>query len=141
MWTAGWEATMCVNLYVTFCAAHSVRHNLCVNLYVTFCTAHSVRKSQVRKLTSLGAELHLYGTDCLEAELAARAAADASGAAYVSPYNDLWVMAGQGTLALELLASRRRGQLDVVLVPVGGGGLIGGMASVLKAADKAIRVS
>ncbi|GLC75729.1 hypothetical protein PLESTF_001679100 [Pleodorina starrii] len=49
-------------------------------------------------------------------------------------------MAGQGTVALELLAARRRGQLDVVLVPVGGGGLIGGVASVLKAADPAIRV-
>lgn len=49
-------------------------------------------------------------------------------------------MAGQGTLALELLADRRRGQLDVVLVPVGGGGLIAGVASVLKAADPSIQV-
>ncbi len=89
----------------------------------------------------MGADLRLVGTDCLEAELAARAAAAAAGAVYVSPYNDPWVMAGQGTLALELLAERRRGGLDVVLVPVGGGGLIGGVASVLKAADPAIRVS
>ncbi|EFJ39992.1 hypothetical protein VOLCADRAFT_108389 [Volvox carteri f. nagariensis] len=49
-------------------------------------------------------------------------------------------MAGQGTIGLELLAARRRGHLDVVLVPVGGGGLIGGVASVLKAADPSIQV-
>ncbi|GLI67676.1 hypothetical protein VaNZ11_011837 [Volvox africanus] len=95
---------------------------------------------KIRKLMSLGAELHLYGTDCLEAELAARSAAKKADAVYVSPYNDPWVMAGQGTIGLELLATRRRGQLDVVLVPVGGGGLIAGIASVLKAADPAIQV-
>ncbi|GIL66142.1 hypothetical protein Vafri_19741, partial [Volvox africanus] len=95
---------------------------------------------KIRKLMSMGAELHLYGTDCLEAELAARAAATTADAVYVSPYNDPWVMAGQGTVGLELLAARRRGQLDVVLVPVGGGGLIAGIASVLKAADPGIQV-
>ncbi|GIL86557.1 hypothetical protein Vretimale_11572 [Volvox reticuliferus] len=95
---------------------------------------------KIRKLRSLGAELHLYGTDCLQAELAARKAAAEADAVYVSPYNDPWVMAGQGTIGLELLAACRRGQLDVVLVPVGGGGLIGGIASVLKAADPGIQV-
>lgn len=46
----------------------------------------------------------------------------------------------QGTLALELLAARRRGRLDAVLVPVGGGGLVAGVAAVLKAADPSIWV-
>ncbi|KAG2483023.1 hypothetical protein HYH03_018103 [Edaphochlamys debaryana] len=95
---------------------------------------------KLRKLSSLGGELRPTGTDCLEAESAARAAAEAAGATYVSPYNDMDVIAGQGTIALELLASRRRGELDAVFVPVGGGGLIAGVASVLKAADPSIRV-
>lgn len=80
------------------------------------------------------------GADCVEAELAGRAAAEASGATYVSPYNDLQVVAGQGTISLELLAELGPGRLDAVFVPVGGGGLIAGIAAVLKAASPAITI-
>ncbi|KXZ41417.1 hypothetical protein GPECTOR_480g416 [Gonium pectorale] len=102
-------------------------------------SSSSSRKA-LAKLRSLGGHLVLHGNDCLQSETAAREAAAAAGAVYVSPYNDPWVMAGQGTVALELLTARRRGRLDAVLVPVGGGGLIGGVAAVLKAADPGIRV-
>lgn len=99
------------------------------------------------------------GRDCCEAERAARrAAAERGGVRFVSPYNDADVVAGQGSLAVELLSQlrgrggrqqRRQGQGDAaadnghnddddpplaVFVPVGGGGLIAGVASVLKAA-------
>ncbi|KAJ9531163.1 hypothetical protein QJQ45_000841 [Haematococcus lacustris] len=113
--------------------------------------------------------LVVVGEDCVEAETAACQHAQQSGLVYVSPYNDLEVMAGQGTIGVELLlqygkAAQAAGQAaagpQVVLVPVGGGGLISassqlratcldlvplppslaGIASVLKAWDPSIQV-
>ena len=66
----------------------------------------------------------------MEAEVAARAAAEKSGKVFISPYNDIDVMAGQGTIAVELL--EQLGMVDAVFVAVGGGGLIGGMGAYLK---------
>lgn len=68
----------------------------------------------------------------MEAEAAARAAAHARSIPYISPYNDPLVAGGQGTIALELLAAIPPGRLGTVFVPVGGGGLIAGIAAVLK---------
>lgn len=86
------------------------------------------------------AELVTFGEDCVEAEIAARTAAEASGKTYVSPYNDLAVAGGQGTLAVEILMALPRGRLDAVFVPVGGGGLIAGVAALLKSLDPGIKV-
>jgi threonine dehydratase len=61
-----------------------------------------------------------------------------SGAIFVSPYNDLRVIAGQGTIGIELLEDVP--DLNVVLVPVGGGGLISGIGSWLKAINPAIQI-
>jgi threonine dehydratase len=61
-----------------------------------------------------------------------------SGAIFVSPYNDLRVIAGQGTIGIELLEDVPG--LNVVLVPVGGGGLISGIGSWLKAINPAIQI-
>ncbi len=85
-----------------------------------------------------GAAVELAGADCVEAEAAARAHAAARDLPYVSPYNDPAVVAGQGTVGLEL-AEQLPG-LDAVLVAVGGGGLIAGAAAALKAARPEIRV-
>jgi threonine dehydratase len=57
---------------------------------------------------------------------------------YVSPYNDPQVIAGQGTCGIEIETSLP--QADAVYVAVGGGGLVGGVASVLKAGNAAIRI-
>ncbi|HTT04980.1 MAG TPA: threonine/serine dehydratase [Steroidobacteraceae bacterium] len=78
-----------------------------------------------------------------EPSLAAREAAVAdivarSGAAFVHPYDDVRVIAGQGTVALELLEDLP--QLDCVLCPVGGGGLASGIALAMKALAPAVRV-
>ena len=54
-------------------------------------------------MRALGAEVRLHGEDCLVAEQAARELAEREGRAYVSPYNDPAVVAGQGTLGVELL--------------------------------------
>jgi threonine dehydratase len=70
------------------------------------------------------------GSTPLEAELAAREAAETSGKVFISPYNDYQVMAGQGTIAVELV--QQNPALDAVFVAVGGGGLIGGIGAYLK---------
>jgi len=66
-----------------------------------------------------------------DAELLGRKDAATSGATYVSPYNDADVIAGAGTVALEMFAARP--DLDALLVPLGGGGLLAGTAIVARA--------
>ncbi|KAK9828162.1 hypothetical protein WJX74_001208 [Apatococcus lobatus] len=100
----------------------------------------TVSKGKMDSLEQQGADLQLHGTDCIQAETAARAAAEEGGLEYISPYNDLQVAGGQGTIALELMAALPREQLDTVLVPVGGGGLISGIAACLKSADPSIKI-
>lgn len=78
-----------------------------------------------------GARITKAGANPLDAELAARSAAVNSGRTYVPPYNDAQVVAGQGTIAAELL--EQAPHLDAVYVAVGGGGLIGGIGAYLKA--------
>ena len=84
-----------------------------------------------KKIASYGARIQTVGQNPLDAELAARAAADASGRTYISPYNDWQVVAGQGTIAVELL--RQIGHIDAVFIAVGGGGLVSGIGSYLRA--------
>ena len=89
------------------------------------------RAAKVRRIEAMGARIHCAGDDPLTAELAARRAAEATGRVFISPYNDLDVVAGQGTIAVEL--HRQLPGLDAVFVAVGGGGLIGGIGAYLKA--------
>jgi threonine dehydratase len=90
-----------------------------------------VPEAKWRKIESYGARIALAGDNPLDAELAARTAAAASGRTYISPYNDWHVVAGQGTIAVELL--RQIEQIDAVFVATGGGGLISGIGSYLRA--------
>ncbi|KAL6779529.1 hypothetical protein ACKKBG_A12640 [Auxenochlorella protothecoides x Auxenochlorella symbiontica] len=99
---------------------------------------NTVTPGKARRLEALGATLRYAGDDCCDTEAAARAAAAAERCPYVSPYNDLRVAGGQGTVAFELLMALPR--LHAVYVPVGGGGLVSGIASVLKAVDPGIKV-
>ncbi len=73
-----------------------------------------------------------------EAERAARAMQRESGATFVSPYNDQDVIAGQGTIALEILEDAS--DVEAIIVPVGGGGLIAGVAIAAKAVNPNIKV-
>jgi threonine dehydratase len=95
-----------------------------------FVSSH-VSPGKVGRIEALGARIRPAGDDPLTAELAARRASEESGKIFISPYNDTVVMAGQGTIAVELY--RQLPKLDAVLVAVGGGGLIGGIGSYLKA--------
>ncbi|GAC1304411.1 MAG: threonine/serine dehydratase [Steroidobacteraceae bacterium] len=83
------------------------------------------------KISARGARIRIVGDDPLVAELAARAAAADSGRTYISPYNDPHVIAGQGTVAVEVL--RQAPDVDVIFIATGGGGLISGIGTYLKA--------
>jgi threonine dehydratase len=94
--------------------------------------------AKIDKIRRYGAEVRTHGTDGLDTELQARAHAVAHGRAYVSPYNDWHVVAGQGTVGVELREQMQR--IDSVIVAVGGGGLIGGVAAALQQALPNARV-
>ncbi len=85
---------------------------------------------KVAKLRTFDVELRFVPGDAVHAETTARHTADATGRVFVSPYNDPQIVAGQATVAVEML--RQQPGLDAVFVAVGGGGLIGGIGSYLK---------
>jgi len=82
-------------------------------------------------IRAFGAELVIVDGPPLEAELTARRTAEAEGLTYISPYNDLDVVAGQGTLGVELI--KQDPTLDAVFIATGCGGLIGGAGTAIKA--------
>ena len=85
-----------------------------------------------------GAEVVLEGDTLADASAHAHELAACEGLTFIHPYDDAFVIAGQGTVALEML--EQHPDLDALLVPVGGGGLIAGMATVAKALKCALRV-
>jgi threonine dehydratase len=107
-------------------AAAAQSRGIAAEVYVS----SQVSPAKARRIAAHGAVIRTAGDDPLAAELAAREAAVQSGKVFISPYNDLDVMAGQGTIAVEL--ERQVPQMDAVFVAVGGGGLIGGMGAYLK---------
>ncbi|MBZ5522914.1 MAG: threonine/serine dehydratase [Acidobacteriia bacterium] len=107
-------------------AAAAKRSGVRAEVYVS---SH-VSPGKAQKIEQYGAIVHKVGNDPLEAEIAGRAAAVAAGKVFISPYNDPEVIAGQGTIAVELL--RQEPRIDAVFVAVGGGGLIGGIGAYLK---------
>jgi threonine dehydratase len=96
--------------------------------------------SKVAALRRLGLELRAEGKDSGVLEPKARAYAAEHGLTYVPPYNDPDIIGGQGTVAVEILEQLAGAPLDAVVVAVGGGGLISGVASVLKKHLPGIRV-
>jgi len=94
---------------------------------------------KVEAVRAFGAEVVLSGDSFDQAFAKSQELMTARGHTYVHPYDDLDVIAGQGTIAMELLRQMPRG-LDAVFVPVGGGGLIAGIAAYLKRLQPAIRV-
>ena len=82
--------------------------------------------TKVTRTASWGARVVLHGDTLAEAAEHARDLAAAEGLVFVHPYDDAGVMAGQGTLALEMLEDAP--ELDMLVIPVGGGGLIAGCA-------------
>jgi threonine dehydratase len=111
-------------------AAASQRAGIGAEVYVS---SH-VSPAKAKRIEEYGARIRRAGDDPLQAELAARAAAVREERVFISPYNDLEVMAGQGTIAAEL-QSQHPGNVDALFVAVGGGGLIGGIGAYMKSAS------
>jgi threonine dehydratase len=86
--------------------------------------------SKVANIERLGAEVRKFGSDSVQAEVHAREYAQSHGSPFISPYNDLQIVGGQGTIGLEL--DRQLAHIDAVFVALGGGGLIAGIAGYLK---------
>jgi threonine dehydratase len=105
---------------------------------VTVFVPEGASPAKLESMRRSGAEVHHFGTDGLDTELHARSYAADTGRAYISPYNDLDVIAGQGSVAVEL--RRQVDGIDVMVVATGGGGLISGIAADLKAHWPATRV-
>jgi threonine dehydratase len=127
------------------CAVSSGNHAQAVTLAAGLCGTRAVILMPSDAPAVKRAATEGYGAEVVEfdryrddREHLVRALAAARGLTLVHPYDDPRVMAGQGTVALEL--AEQAGELDVVVVPVGGGGLISGCATVAKAMRPAVRV-
>ncbi len=95
---------------------------------------------KVDAVRELGAEVVLHGDDFDQACVRARELERARGMTFVHPFDDPWVIAGQGTVAMELLRQRDGAGIEAVFVPVGGGGLVAGMAAWIKSLYPHIKV-
>lgn len=85
---------------------------------------------KLEKIRSYGITVILEGQESGEAETHAQKLAKEEGYLYVSPYNDLDIIAGQGTIGLELIEALGQNGIDNVFVSMGGGGLISGISAV-----------
>lgn len=94
--------------------------------------------AKVHATRNYGAEVVLIGESFQEAYQASKEYESSSGSVYIHPFDDYDVMAGQGTIAMEML--RQEDRIDTVFVPIGGGGLISGIAVACKHVNRNIRV-
>ncbi len=93
---------------------------------------------KVERTRGFGAEVVLHGDSLETARAHAYELAEREGLVFVHPYDDEAIVAGQGTIALEML--REQPDIDTLVVAIGGGGLIGGMSTAAKAIKPGIRV-
>ncbi len=115
-------------------AFHSHRLNIAATIVMPV-FAPLIKISRVRQY---GAQSVLHGDDYDSALAEAQRLSQENGLTFVSAFNDPWIVAGQGTIGLELY--EQNPDLDAVIVPVGGGGLIAGIALVLKTFNPKIKI-
>lgn len=114
------------------------RHAALIGIPATIVMPSFTPFVKVRHTRNFGARVLLEGETLSEAADAAHARARAENLTFVHPYDDPAIIAGQGTIALELLADFP--DLDDIIVPVGGGGLIAGIAVAARALRPGIRI-
>ncbi|WP_193566088.1 threonine ammonia-lyase [Jeotgalibaca arthritidis] len=95
-------------------------------------------QAKINAATGYGAEVILVGDSYQEAGDAAQKYYEENDVTYVHPYDDYYIMAGQGTIALEML--EQEPDLDIIICPVGGGGLISGVSLAAKSIKPSIKV-
>ncbi|MDH3648570.1 MAG: pyridoxal-phosphate dependent enzyme [Saprospiraceae bacterium] len=121
------------------------------NHAVAFCTAldslgligkvvlpTNISPAKLEFIQMFGIPIDFHGSNSLQAEIYARKQAQEQDFTLVHPYDDPMIVAGQGTVAIELV--NEIGEPDVVIVPVGGGGLISGVCAYLKQIDPSITI-
>jgi threonine dehydratase len=104
---------------------------------IIYLPGHS-SQAKVDALKYYDVVLKFYGTDCVKTEEHAIKEAVKNSFKYIPPYNDLKIIGGHGTIGIEL--KKQVEKIDAVLVPVGGGGLISGIAGYLKSLDEEIEI-
>jgi threonine dehydratase len=102
------------------------------------CMAENATASKIEATRAYGAEVVLHGSIWDEANERALQFVQEEGLTYVHPFDDPVLIAGQGTMGMEIVEDLP--QVDLVLVPIGGGGLISGIASAVKAFKPSARV-
>ena len=115
-------------------AYHARRLSIPATIAMPVTTPHV----KVAATRAYGAEVVLHGETLDEAQARAQALADERQLTWVHPYDDALVMAGQGTIALEMLDECP--ELDTLIVPIGGGGLISGIAVAARALKPSIAI-
>lgn len=102
------------------------------------CMAANATPSKVEATRAYGAEVVLHGSIWDEADDKARELVESDGLTYVHPFDDVDLISGQGTVGLEIHEDWP--EAEVVVVPIGGGGLISGIAAALKRENPGIRI-
>ncbi len=113
---------------------HATKRHICAQI----CMPLATPLNKVMSTRRFGAEVVLYGANYDEACDEALRLCSQQGLTFIHPFDDEAVIAGQGTIALELL--EQVPDIEVVVTPIGGGGLISGMACALKEINRKIRV-
>lgn len=108
-----------------------------LGLKAVICLSQAVPANKVEALRRFGAEVVVHGQSYDEAMAHALSLQEERGLTWVDPFDDPWIIAGQGTIGLELLEDLPT--IDTAIVPLSGGGLLGGIAVALKAVNPAIR--
>jgi threonine dehydratase len=94
--------------------------------------------TKVDAIKRAGGDVRFFGTDGLDTETHAREYAAEHGMVYLSPYNDMDVIAGQGTCGVEI--AQQLAEVDAIFIAVGGGGLISGVGAYLKSVNPSVTV-
>ena len=108
------------------------------NMTGTIYVPKNVKKSKVKNIESYGSKVVKFGDDCLDAENEAIRLSKENNLTFVSPYNDLDIISGQGTIGVEIM--EQNSEIDVVFITVGCGGLISGVSSHIKSVNPKIKV-
>lgn len=113
-------------------------HGALLDIPVTVVMPQFAALIKITNCRQLGANVILHGADLAEARVRAEHLAQDGGLTFIHPYDNAAVIAGQGTMALEIL--EQAPALDAIVVPVGGGGLLSGIGTVMKHARPEVKV-
>lgn len=101
-----------------------------LGMRAVICVSNRVPKAKIDRLNRLGAEVQIVGSSQDDAEAHSYSLQENEGLTVIKPFDDLHVIAGQGTIGLEILEDAPN--VDMAIIPVSGGGLFAGIAYVLK---------